>query len=130
MNSEWAQLESLGRAVMDIDKNAEVIAVLDELQAQAHKTAAEHGWWEEPRGDLECMMLIATELAEAGEAYRDHNPISDKIAPFSQEEEELVDAVIRILDLCEARGFDFGRALVAKMAYNETRPHRHGGKRA
>ncbi len=115
---------------MDIDKSAEVIAVLDELQAQIHKTAVEHGWWDAPRNDLECMMLVTTELAEAGEAYRNHNPISDKIAPFSNEEEELVDAVIRILDLCEARSFDFGRALVAKLAYNETRPWRHGGKRA
>jgi len=115
---------------MDIDKNAEVIAVIDELQAEAHKTSVEHGWWEEPRGDLECMMLVVTEIGEAGEAFRDGNPMSGKIVPFSCEEEELADVLIRIFDLCEHRGFELGKALVAKMAYNKTRPFRHGGKKA
>ena len=113
---------------MDIDKNAEIIAVIDELQAEAHKTSVEHGWCEEPRNDLECMMLVVTEIGEAGEAFRDGNPMSNKIAPFSCEEEELADVLIRIFDLCEHRGFELGKALVAKMTYNKTRPFRHGGK--
>lgn len=41
---------------------------------------------------------------------------------------ELADAVIRIADLCGAFGLDLAAAIEIKHAYNETRPHRHGGK--
>lgn len=40
--------------------------------------------------------------------------------------EELADVVIRIMDLCEAEGFDLQDTIKSKMAYNATRPHRHG----
>jgi NTP pyrophosphatase (non-canonical NTP hydrolase) len=43
---------------------------------------------------------------------------------------ELADAVIRILDYCEYAGIDLGVAIRQKMAYNELRPYRHGGKKA
>jgi len=41
---------------------------------------------------------------------------------------ELADTVIRICDLAGMLGLDLGKAIVEKMVYNETRPHRHGGK--
>ena len=41
---------------------------------------------------------------------------------------EMADAVIRIIDLCEARGWDLSSALVAKIAFNKTRPKMHGKK--
>jgi len=75
-------------------------------------------------------MLAVTELAEAMEAHRDGNTGSDKIRGFSKVEEELADTVIRILDLAAGMGFDVDGAVRAKMAYNETRPYRHGGKLA
>ncbi len=75
-------------------------------------------------------MLAVTELAEAMEAYRDGNPASEKIDGFTKVEEELVDTIIRILDLAGGMGYDIENALRAKMAYNETRPYRHGGKLA
>lgn len=41
---------------------------------------------------------------------------------------ELADVVIRIGDLCGALGLDLDGAIKAKMAFNATRPHKHGGK--
>lgn len=41
---------------------------------------------------------------------------------------ELADIIIRVLDICGANGIDIARALADKMAYNETRDYRHGGK--
>jgi NTP pyrophosphatase (non-canonical NTP hydrolase) len=41
---------------------------------------------------------------------------------------EIADLVIRVADFCRANGIDLAAAVRYKMAYNETRPHRHGGK--
>jgi len=104
--------------------------MIDNIQKAIHETAKEKGWWDEPRGTPECICLMHAELSEALEAYRDGNPMSMKIAPFSQIEEELADTVIRILDFAEAHSFEIGKALKAKMEYNKTREYRHGGKKA
>ena len=101
-----------------------------EMQADVHQTAVEHGWWEAERPVGEVLMLVVTEVAEAMEAYRAGNPESDKIPGHTKMAEELADAVIRILDYAEGAGIDLAAALKAKMAYNETRPYRHGGKLA
>ncbi len=103
---------------------------LREMQHQVHRTAVEHGWWESPRATGEVLMLVVTELAEAMEAYRAGNPESEKLPGFSKMEEELADTIIRLLDLAEERGFRMEQAVLAKMAYNQGRPYRHGGKLA
>lgn len=41
---------------------------------------------------------------------------------------ELADVLIRIADMAERYGIDLTAALEMKLAYNETRPYRHGGK--
>lgn len=41
---------------------------------------------------------------------------------------ELADIIIRVLDICGHLDIDIANALADKMAYNETRPYRHGGK--
>jgi NTP pyrophosphatase (non-canonical NTP hydrolase) len=43
---------------------------------------------------------------------------------------ELADVVIRVLDVAGRYGMDMEKAIKIKMAYNETRPYRHGGKLA
>jgi len=103
---------------------------IGELQAEAHRIAVEHGWWEADRSAGEALMLMVTELSEAMEAWRDGSPASAKIPGFSQVEEELADTIIRILDFAGGQDLDIEGALRAKMAFNESRPYRHGGKLA
>lgn len=43
-------------------------------------------------------------------------------------EDELADAVIRILDLAYSRNIDLEWHILQKMRYNTTRPHMHGKK--
>lgn len=99
------------------------------LAAHIHATAISKGWWQEDRNDGELIALMHSELSEALEAYRAGNPQSEKIPGYSHVEEEYADAVIRILDASAARGYDVAGAIVAKVAYNEGRAYKHGGKR-
>ena len=107
----------------------EPVTIAD-MQQAVHRTAVEHGWWESERPVGEVLMLIVTELAEAMEAFREGNGESEKIPGFSKLEEELADAIIRILDFAGGEELDIEGALRAKMVYNEGRPYRHGGKLA
>ena len=43
---------------------------------------------------------------------------------------EFADVLIRIFDTCGRYGIPLEEALKVKMAFNKTRPHRHGGKLA
>jgi NTP pyrophosphatase (non-canonical NTP hydrolase) len=45
-------------------------------------------------------------------------------------EEEIADILIRALDVAKAYSIDVAHAVAAKDAYNQTRPQRHGGKKA
>ena len=103
-------------------------AFLNDASIQIHETAKEKGWWDNERSDGELLMLVVSEVAEACEALRAGNPPDDKIPEFSGAEAELADTVIRIMDLCQARGWRLGEAIAAKVKYNATRSHKHGGK--
>jgi NTP pyrophosphatase (non-canonical NTP hydrolase) len=99
------------------------------LQEKCHKASYDAGWWH----DAECnptkdnpltfsnkLMLIVSEIAEAMEGDR-KDCMDDKLPHRKMAEVELADAIIRIMDLAGAYGFDIGGAIAEKMEYNKSR---------
>lgn len=104
-----------------------IVLVLNTLAQGCHKMAKDKGFWpEEGRSDGECIALIHSELSEMLEGCRHGNPPSEHIPAFSAAEEEAADVLIRLLDLCAARGWQLGQAMLSKMSFNANRPHKHG----
>lgn len=93
---------------------------MKKLQEEIHKIAKDKGWWESDRNKAELLMLVVSELGEALEALRKDD--------WDNYKEELADAVIRILDLCEAQGIDLEIEMIKKIEINKNRPYKHGKK--
>ncbi len=84
------------------------------------------------RAGTTAQTLIHSEVSEALEDYRTGTMYAlrtDKGKPIGFPS-ELADIVIRVGDLCGYLGIDLESAVAEKMAFNATREHRHGGKRA
>lgn len=100
---------------------------LNELAQAAHTAAVGKGWYTaDGRNSGELIALVHSELSELLEALRDGNRESQHLPGYNQAEEEAADVVIRLLDMCAYHGWRIGPAVIAKMAYNTTRPARHG----
>lgn len=122
--------------------------MIKEMMQAIHMNARDKGFYDETQSKnlSDKLMLIVSEISEAQEADRkDHRTVtsvqavmgwksdSDFIPHFEKEvkntfEDELADAVIRILDLAEWKGIDLETHIFAKMRYNTTRPKYHGKK--
>jgi len=104
---------------------------MNELARQIHQYAKSKGWWDTKRNMGELLANVHSEVSEAWEDYRDGNMttyfVGMKPCGFPS---EMADIIIRVLDICAAFGIDIEAEIAAKMAYNKTRPYRHGGKKA
>jgi len=110
-------------------KENEFKILFRQKQKEIFQTAKEKGFYDnENRNIGEMIALIHSELSEALEALRHNNPKSDHIPKFSLVEEELADAIIRILDLSEYKHYDVSGAMLEKMKFNKTRERKHGKK--
>ena len=87
----------------------------------------------------EKLMLIVSEVSEAMEVYRKSTDLEAGAVTLEQARagvkpegmgSELADVVIRTIELAYSLNIDVGKAIEVKMAYNETRSYKHGGKRA
>lgn len=88
-----------------------------------------HGFYDNPVDDGTRIALMHSELSEALDAMRHGDPPDSHIPQFSGTEAELADVVLRIMDFSQHRGLRVAEAIIAKLAYNATRPRMHGGKK-
>jgi len=119
---------------------------LNKLSEEIYAANKEKGFWDEERTNIECLALAAGECHEAIEADRkgrytdnDNKAIVDHAlnitfkGTFKQMvkdtmEDEVADAIIRLLDFCGARRIDIDWHINNKLRYNATREHKHGKK--
>jgi NTP pyrophosphatase (non-canonical NTP hydrolase) len=123
---------------------------LKELQQRAYTNSLKKGFHDDRKKEDPSikLMLVVSECAEAQEAQRDDekdigvyryavkdSSVEDDTQPINADGSlrkpvgfwsELADIVIRVGDLAGQLGIDLDWAVRQKMAYNETRPYKHG----
>lgn len=119
----------------------------ERMTAEAHAVNVRNGWWEKrelidkilserkidntPHLIIELLGLVNSEVAEAVEAVRKHDPATwgDPVTKDTLVR-ELGGAIVRIMDIAAKMNLPLGQAIVEEVQHNATRGHRHGGKAA
>lgn len=126
-------------------------AGLNDLAQRINDNARDKGFWDGERNMGEMLMLAVSELSEALEEHRDgrgnvYVPEHREECPGSQGLRyayerlaacdgkckpegvavEIVDCIIRCLDMLHAMDIDVDHVVTMKMTYNATRPPMHG----
>lgn len=119
--NKYANDADLGAAV----RNAG--GFLNLLSKEIYKNNVEKGFYENPVSFGDRIALMHSELSEALEADR-KSLMDDKLTHRDGREVELADALIRILDCAGYMNMDIEGAMYEKIAYNKSRPYKHGKK--
>jgi NTP pyrophosphatase (non-canonical NTP hydrolase) len=85
---------------------------INDIAREIHTWVEDNGWHN--KTPLECLALIASEVGEAVNECRGVEP-TDKFA------EEVIDILIRTLDLAYDHGIDVGVEIARKMEINRQR---------
>lgn len=126
--------------------------LFNDTAEKIHGMAVSKGWWNSSCGDLfaeKCMMIV-TEIVEAVDEYRNSRGgfyFTPETAPAGQAVSrsfnpaewhgekiggvhvELIDTLIRLLDLMCSLNINIDELLAMKIAYNSQREYRHGNKK-
>ena len=128
----WAKIctfkEEAGKLSVDSSSpRKEWADALDEIAFHSHRIATEKGWHRDAMTVPHSLMMVVSEVAEILEVARRDN--GDREAnTVDLMAEECADVIIRLLDFAYSENLPVGKALCAKMKYNETRTYRHGDK--
>ena len=119
--------ELIEAAAADIAIGTDIIQdVFDGLSLNIYTMNKANGFWDGAQDSFgQKIALVHSELSEALEADR-KGLMDDKLLDREGREVELADAMIRIFDLAGRYDLDLGGALMAKIAFNASRPYKHG----
>lgn len=104
---------------------------INDTAIEIHAWARSKGWYDHGERNIgELIALAHSELSEALEDYREgkmqtYEGVGAKPCGFPS---ELADVMIRIMDTAVYLGINLEEEIERKMAYNQKRPYRHGGK--
>ena len=121
---------------------------MNTIAKQIYEANKAKGFWDKERNVGELLMLVVSELGEAMEAHRkgkftqplqlawffatlDKSHAIQEVFPDHIKdtfEDEIADAIIRLLDLSAGLGIDIEGHIKAKLEYNKSRPYLHGKK--
>ena len=133
----------------------EQLQILNQLRDYVAFNARQHGFKEAPEGIPEeiwqspaldvirAAVYSSNQHGEASEFWeaarkgklgapcdKSKDMIALNLPPLTNAQEEIADEIIRALDKAAEFKVDVAEAVSVKMAFNATRPHKHGGKLA
>lgn len=120
----------------------------NELSKEIFLNNKDNGFYDTPVEIPTALMLTVSELSEALEADRKDKYAQIDTMDYSRFhpdnpyfkgtfensikdtfEDEIADAIIRLLDLCGYHNIDIDKHIEMKLAYNKLRGYKHGGKK-